>query len=63
MVVLVADYLRPAPTEVSVKLPVAKPCVAVDLDTGETEGETAPGQAMTVPLPSERARLLHVRPG
>ena len=63
MVVLVADYLRPAPTEVSVKLPVQKACVAVDLDTGETVGEIAPGQALTVPLPSERARLLHVLPG
>ncbi len=62
MMVLVADYLRPAPTEVSVKLPVRKPSVVVDLDTAEEVGKIAPGEALTVPLPGERARLLHVKP-
>lgn len=63
MLLLVADYLRSGPTELSIRLPIKKTCIVTDLDSGEEVGKIAPGESLAVPLQTERVRLLHVRPG
>jgi len=39
-----------------------KTCIVTDLDSGEELGKVSPGESLTVPLKTERARLLHVQP-
>jgi hypothetical protein len=62
MLVLVADYLRTGPTELSIKLPVKSKYMVTDLDTGEEAGDISADEWLTIPLHTERARLLHVKP-
>lgn len=62
ILVLVADYLRAGPTELDIKLPVKSRCVVTDLDTHEEVGGISEDEWLTIPLQTERVRLLHVRP-
>ena len=62
MLVLVADYLRAGPTELDIKLPVKSRCVVTDLDTQEEVGDISDDEWLTIPLQTERVRLLHIRP-
>jgi len=62
MLVLVADYLRAGPTKLDIRLPVKSKCSVTDLDTREKVGDISPDESLTIPLPAERVRLLHVKP-
>jgi hypothetical protein len=62
MLVLAADYLGTGPTELDIRLPVKSRCVVTDLDTREKLGDISSGKWLTIPLATERARLLHVKP-
>jgi hypothetical protein len=62
MLILVADYLRAGPTELNIKLPVKSRCIVTDLDTQEEVGNISDDEWLTIPLQTERVRLLHIRP-
>ena len=61
MLVLAADYVGAGPTELNIRLPVKNRCTATDLDTGEKVGEISKDKWLTVPLQTERVRLLHIK--
>lgn len=63
MLVLVADYHGSNGQTVQLTLPVEKPSMVIDQDTGRTAGEVTPEKrSLDIKLGADRARLLLVRP-
>jgi len=62
MLVLVADYLGSGKTKLDIELPVTGKCIVTDLDTGEELGIIDTDKTLTIPLYTEQARILYVRP-
>ncbi len=62
MLVLVADYQGTGTTELRIKLPVKSKCIVTDLDTGQEVGDISADEWLAIPLHTERARFLQVKP-
>ena len=62
LLVLVSDYAGTGKTELSIRLPVKSKCIVTDLDTGEELGDISADEWLAIPLHTERARFLQVKP-